>query len=124
MDLLNKLAEFYNMNKDAVQLVIAIVIYCIAHRQAVLSYVRKKAVILMLSAEKGAEELLLTSGAQKMDWVVQKAYQKMPAWARLIVNMDQFRKIAQSRFDDAKWHIEQNKVTPSDPQPAKDSTSA
>lgn len=44
-----------------------------------------------------------------MDLVVQRAYQKMPAAVRLFVSIDEFRKIAQGIFDEAKLLLEQHK---------------
>jgi hypothetical protein len=89
---------------------VAVVIYIVAHRQTVFAYARKRAAMLMLSAENGAEDLLLNSGSQKMDWVVQRAYQRMPAAVRLFVGIDEFRKIAQGINDEAKLLLEQHKT--------------
>jgi uncharacterized protein YbaP (TraB family) len=114
MDLLNKLVDFYSSNKDAIQLAVALIVYIFAHRQAAFSYVKKQASLLMLSAEKGSEQLLLTSGSQKMDWVVQQAYNKMPSAFRMIISLDTFRKEAQKVFNKATQFItEQQAVVPS-----------
>lgn len=105
MDLLSKVLDFYTTNRDAIELVFAIIVYILVHRTAAFSHAKGKAGELIIAAEKGAEQLLLNSGSEKMDWVVQKAYQKMPASVRVVISFDVFRNIAQGLINKAKQTI-------------------
>ncbi|MBA3816916.1 MAG: hypothetical protein H0X29_10460 [Parachlamydiaceae bacterium] len=101
MEWINTLTNFYTQNQEAIQLIVAGAIYVLGHRAAATSYAKKKAITVIFAAEKWAADLLLQSGSQKMDFVVQKVYAKLPAWVRLIVSLDQFRTLAQSVYNDA-----------------------
>jgi len=101
MDIFNQIANFYNQNQEAIQLLVAGIIYFFGHRKAANAYAKSKAKTAIFTAEKWAEDLLLQSGAQKMDFVVQQVYAKLPGAVRMVVNLDKFRGLAQTVYNDA-----------------------
>jgi hypothetical protein len=94
------------------------VIYVITHYKTSVAYARKKAVSLMLAAEKKAEDLLLTDGPAKFAWVVDKGYDLLPAAVRLFVSKPLFKTIVQALFDEAVAFAQAHRVQPAQqPQP-------
>lgn len=75
--------------------------YIATHYSASIAYAKKRAVALMLAAEKRAEELILTDGPAKFAWVVDKGYDYLPAAVRIIVSKPLFKTIVQAVFDEA-----------------------
>jgi hypothetical protein len=83
--------------------------YVLTHKKIAKSYAKKKIASLMLSAEKGAEKLILENGQEKFDWVVDKGYDLMPSAVRVFIGKPLFKIIAQKLYDDAKVFIELHK---------------
>ncbi|MCR8641573.1 hypothetical protein NV379_02785 [Paenibacillus sp. N1-5-1-14] len=90
--------------------VVGAIVYAATHRQASYSYVKKKLYELMLSAEKYAEELVLKTGKDKMDWVITNGYDNLPSYVRLVISKDLFQKLAQELFDKAILIAEKHKI--------------
>ncbi|MDB5055466.1 MAG: hypothetical protein JWM44_3516 [Bacilli bacterium] len=101
----NSIADFYNQNKELIQLLVAAVIYFFGHKKVAQTYVKSKVKTAIFAAEKYSEDLLLQSGAQKMDFVVQKEYAKLPGAVRMFVNLDDLRSIAQKVFNNAALSV-------------------
>ncbi|MHB8125845.1 MAG: hypothetical protein ACYDEJ_09450 [Desulfitobacteriaceae bacterium] len=57
---------------------------------------------LMLRAEKEAEALLLQTGDQKFEWVIQKGWELLPEGARVFIPKLLFVEIAQTLYNKAK----------------------
>ncbi|KIL36267.1 hypothetical protein SD70_31770 [Gordoniibacillus kamchatkensis] len=87
------------------------VLYVAAHRGIALSQAKKMAMTLMLGAEKRAEQLILVTGQDKFNWVIDKGYDLMPAWLRMFIGKPAFRKIVQELFDNtvriAKQYVDE-----------------
>lgn len=75
--------------------------YVATHRTTALAYAKKRAIALMLTAEKRAEALILADGPAKFAWVVDKGYDMLPAAVRLFVSKPLFKTIVQALFDEA-----------------------
>lgn len=86
------------------------VLYLLTHRGLAMSQARKTAMTLMLAAEKRAEQLILVTGQDKFDWVIDKGYDLMPAALRMFIGKPAFRSIVQDLFDGtvrmAKQYVE------------------
>lgn len=78
---------------------VAGILYMIIHRGAAVSQAKKTAMTLMLGAEKRAEHLLLVTGQDKFNWVVDKGYDILPAALRMFISKPAFRNIVQELFD-------------------------
>lgn len=106
-----------------IALVVMAALYVPTHYKASLSFTRKVALQFIFAAEKRAEELLLSTGQQKLDWVVDKGYDLMPAAVRIVVSKPLFRIIVQQVFDMAvsfaKKHepVVTTKALPPPPEP-------
>ncbi|MFC0213756.1 hypothetical protein ACFFK0_15090 [Paenibacillus chartarius] len=87
------------------------VLYLILHRGIAMSQAKKTAMTLMLGAEKRAEQLILITGQDKFNWVVDKGYDMMPAALRMFISKPAFRTIVQDLFDNtvrmAKQYVEE-----------------
>lgn len=75
--------------------------YYFTHRTTAIAYAKSKIKLLMLSAEKYSEKLVLDNGQAKFNWVVDKGYNMLPAPVRMFVSYAMFKEIAQSLFDEA-----------------------
>lgn len=105
---MNQLVNFYQQNHAVINLLVAIVFYVVAHYKAALSFVKHKASKAMFGVEKASEQLLLSTGQEKMKAVEEMAYQKLPGWVRAVVSPAKFTGIAQKFFDESKMFVEQN----------------
>jgi hypothetical protein len=87
------------------------VLYLVMHRGLAMSQAKKTAMTLMLAAEKKAEQLILITGQDKFNWVIDKGYDLMPAALRIFIGKPAFRMIVQELFDGtvrtAKQYIEE-----------------
>lgn len=90
--------------------------YFITHKKVAIAYAKKRIGALMLAAEKGAEQLVLDNGQDKLDWVLDKGYDYMPAAVRLFISKPLFKEIIQELFNEAKSLVESHKqVVPTQP---------
>ena len=60
---------------------------------------KDKIVKLIFVAEERAREKALETGQEKFEWVVFHGYQYVPAWLRVFLSEDAFRKLVQDIFD-------------------------
>ncbi|AFM02396.1 hypothetical protein Desde_4135 [Desulfitobacterium dehalogenans ATCC 51507] len=60
---------------------------------------------LMLRLEKQAEEYALQTGEEKFGFVVEKGYQLLPKYVRLIFSYKMFVELADRLYDDAKNYL-------------------
>jgi hypothetical protein len=77
------------------------VVYVVTHRAIAIQQVKTLVPKLMLAAEKYCEELALTKGAEKLQWVVSNGYDMLPSSVRMFVSKPLFTFIAQQLFDEA-----------------------
>jgi hypothetical protein len=77
------------------------VVYVATHYNVALGYAKKKAIVLMLSAEANAEQLSLANGQEKFNWVISHGYDLLPSNVRLFVSKPLFCTVVQSLFDQA-----------------------
>lgn len=89
------LADFWGL----IGMFIVGVLYIIMHRGIAMSQAKKTAMTLMLGAEKRAEQLLLVTGQDKFNWVIDKGYDLLPAAPRMFISKPAFRNIVQELFD-------------------------
>ncbi|WP_019851535.1 hypothetical protein [Desulfitobacterium sp. PCE1] len=60
---------------------------------------------LMLRLEKQAEEYALQTGEEKFGFVVEKGYQILPKYVRLIFSYNMFVELADRLYDEAKNYL-------------------
>jgi hypothetical protein len=77
-------------------------IYFVTHKSIAISYAKTKISKLMLAAEKAAEQLVLNTGSEKFDWVVDKGYDLLPSAVRIFISKPLFKSLVQELFDEAK----------------------
>jgi hypothetical protein len=75
--------------------------YYFTHKASATAFAKSKIKLLMLSAEKYAEQLALDNGQAKFNWVVDKGYNMLPAPVRMFVSYPMFKQITQTLFDEA-----------------------
>lgn len=100
--------------------------YYFTHRASATAYAKSKIKLLMLSAEKYAEQLMLDNGQAKFNWVVDKGYNMLPAPVRMFVSYAMFKAVAQSLFDDAISFAKANQMDVpvlKSPQPVNNNSS-
>jgi hypothetical protein len=85
------------------------VAYFVTHKKIALAYAKRKISSLMLAAEKGAEDLVLSNGQAKLQWVVDKGYDIMPSAVRLFISKPLFTTLVQILFNEAKGLVESHK---------------
>lgn len=78
----------------------AIIIYAITTKQWAL--VRSTALSLMLAAEK---IMKTAEGQEKMRWVFQRSWKKLPSWAKGVITEEKLKKILQAWYEEAKAMI-------------------
>lgn len=61
---------------------------------------------LMLTAKSMAKDMVLNSGKEQEEWVLQKAYQYLPKWITLFVPKDVMRKIIRFLYAKAKDYLD------------------
>lgn len=64
------------------------------------AYAKKLALEFMLYVEKKAEELAISEGSSKFEWVVNQ-YDKLPDFVRMLMSQEAFAKLVQKLFDQA-----------------------
>jgi hypothetical protein len=77
------------------------VVYVATHYTWAKSFAKDKAIKLMFSAEARAEQLALSIGTEKFDWVVSSGYDLLPAPVRIFISKPLFSSIVQGLFDEA-----------------------
>lgn len=60
---------------------------------------------LMLRLEKQAEEYALQTGEEKFGFVVEKGYQLLPKYVRLVFSYNMFVELAERLYDEAKNYL-------------------
>jgi hypothetical protein len=97
------------------------VIYVLTHRQASLTFAKKRAIELMFYVEKQAESMALEQGKDKLKWVTENGYDLLPAAVRVFVSKPMFQIIVQEVFDTiiglAEKHRIDSPVEPVQPEP-------
>lgn len=78
----------------------ALLIIIIAYYFFNKEYAKKLTLEFMFYVEKKAEELAITEGKEKFEWVVSQ-YEKLPAYVKLMISKEKFREIIQQLFDEA-----------------------
>lgn len=99
---MDKLINFYNENKEMIQLIVIALVWFFTHRSLAIGFAKKKASTLIFAAEKYSGDLFLKLGTEKMDFVVSEGYRLLPSAVRMFISMDTFRSEAQKLFDLAK----------------------
>ncbi len=60
---------------------------------------------LMLRLEKQAEEYALQTGEEKFGFVVEKGYQLLPKYVRLVLSYKMFEELAGKLYEEAKSYL-------------------
>lgn len=60
---------------------------------------------LMLRLEKQAEEYALQTGEEKFGFVVEKGYQLLPKYVRLVISYKMFEELAGKLYEEAKNYL-------------------
>lgn len=60
---------------------------------------------LMLRLEKQAEEYALQTGEEKFGFVVEKGYQLLPRYVRLVISYRMFEELAGKLYEEAKSYL-------------------
>lgn len=95
------ITNFLAGNYGIIISVIVGILYSVTHRTAAFAYAKRKAATFMFAAEKHAEQLVLTTGASRLAWVVDLTYNVLPAAVRIIVSKPALTTAVQALFDDA-----------------------
>ena len=83
-------------------ILLAVLIYCLFNWQKVKAMAYKG----MLQAKSLAKDLVLNSGKEQEDWVVETIWPLLPAPVRLFISKELFRTIVQKLYKTAKDFID------------------
>ncbi len=95
---LNHVQEFWGLLLVAV----AFIIYLISQGRAKSGQI---VLSLMLRLEKHAEEYALQTGEEKFGFVVEKGYQLLPRYVRLVISYKMFEELADRLYNEAKNYL-------------------
>lgn len=89
--------------------ILGFIVYALVQRENA----KKIILSLMLRLEKEAENLALTTGDDKLEFMLEKGYQLLPANVKLFVPQATFNDLAKSLYDKAKGYliVHQGKVS-------------
>ncbi|SHN84723.1 hypothetical protein [Desulfitobacterium chlororespirans] len=82
--------------------VVVFIIYLISQGRAKAGQI---VLSLMLRLEKQAEEYALQTGEEKFGFVVEKGYQLLPKYVRLVLSYGMFEELADKLYDEAKNYL-------------------
>lgn len=91
--------EFINQYFGLIGVVTGFVFYLIAHRELALNKAKQVIREFIFLAEKRSRELLLQTGIDKKQWVLQNGYAHLPKVVSLVISKDLFNKLVQDVFD-------------------------
>lgn len=78
----------------------------------ILDWQRAKGILfqLMLNAKSMAKDLVLNSGVEQEEWVLEKAYVYLPKWITLMIPKEVMRKIIRFLYGKAKDYFDDGKI--------------
>ena len=82
--------------------VVAFIIYLISQGRAKAGRI---VLSLMLRLEKQAEEYALQTGEEKFGFVVEKGYQLLPRYVRMVISYKMFEELAGKLYEEAKNYL-------------------
>ena len=64
----------------------------------------------IFKAQKRAKELILTSGPEKHQWVVEQAYNVLPSVVKLLISPKVFSSLVQEAYDELVDYVDDGKL--------------
>lgn len=80
------------------QLIVALAVILFIHSLFLWQKTKTLLYALMLQAKRYAKDLVLTSGKEQEDWVIEKAYNLMPGIFKLFITKKELRKLVKKLF--------------------------
>ncbi|WP_238884548.1 hypothetical protein [Clostridium sp. YIM B02551] len=98
--------EFLFENRFVIVVVLAVLLY------AMFEWNNFKQITysLMLQAKRYAKDQVLQSGDEQVEWVINKAYQFLPARITLFLSKDLLRKIVEYLYNKLKDYLDDGQV--------------
>ncbi|MFZ7133766.1 MAG: hypothetical protein ACOWWR_15575 [Eubacteriales bacterium] len=102
MSSIENIAEILWGFRYVIIFIIAVAVYALLEWNSF----KGKIYAMMLQAKRLAKDAILSSGEEQVAWVVQKAYQYLPAYIMAFLSEERLRSIILYLYDQAKDYID------------------